>query len=622
MTPSRKDAIWAAAIGAASLLLYLRTMAPDVVDADGGELQFAAWNFAFVHPTGYPLFLILGGLVQHILPLGNPAFRLNMFTAATAALTVAVVFLVIHRTLHHRLPSLVGAATFAVTTTFWRDATAAEVYAPAALFLALLILLALKWQESPTAGWFGTFALVQGLALTHHRTILLWVPGFLLFFAIVAWHRRLTAANFGLIRAGLFCVLPLLLYLYIPIRAPSSPYAALALGPNRQIALFDSSPGGLFSYLLGRQFQQELTWDAISNTRLVALPALVIDEIGQFGSLLAIAGLLFLILKRSWPLVGLTVAGLGATVVFASAYHIGDIYHYYIPVYLVFAIWIGCALGELSRIGSRPDSSRMRVVCWGTMLVVIALLPLGLLITHFAAADRSEDTNARRAWTQILSEGIPENAILVSNDRDEMMPLWYMQYVENTRRDLLGLFPLISAAPEYANVTRLLENTLGTQRPVFLVKPMPGLEIKFQIEPFKGTLHKVVAIVSDDAPQFKSGAMIGDRVRVVGYDLMPSTSALQIVVYYQPMTTLGGDYTAFVQLMDQGRKVAQGNDHQMGGVFYPSSQWSVGETVRDEQTIPLTPSLRGLVHIVVGMYRYPDLEPLGEPVEIGTVDLR
>ena len=35
--------------------------------------------------------------------------------------------------------------------------------------------------------------------------------------------------------------------------------------------------------------------------------------------------------------------------------------------------------------------------------------------------------------------------MLISNDRDEMMPLWYMQQVEGRRPDLAGVFPLLLA---------------------------------------------------------------------------------------------------------------------------------------------------------------------------------
>ncbi len=168
----------------ATLALYARTLAPGVVDADGGEFQFAAWNFSFVHPTGYPLYLILGGLFQHLVPFGDPAYRLNLFTALTAALAVAVLYLVVYTITGQRLAALIASASFALTRTFWFDANAAETYDLNAFFIALLLLLALRWQAKPRASTLALFALAFGLALTHHRTVVLWAVPFAVFFVL------------------------------------------------------------------------------------------------------------------------------------------------------------------------------------------------------------------------------------------------------------------------------------------------------------------------------------------------------------------------------------------------------------------------------------------------------
>ncbi|MCX7841192.1 MAG: DUF2723 domain-containing protein, partial [Anaerolineae bacterium] len=169
------------ALAFASFMLYLRTLAPDVVDADGGQFQFAAWNFGFVHPTGYPLFLILGGAFQHLVPIGNPAFRLNLFNAVIAALAVTMLYLTVNKLTRARGAAIVAALSFALTRTFWYDASAAEVYALHTFFVALLLYIALRWQDQPSARKFAAFCFVFGLALTHHRAVVLWVPAFLAF---------------------------------------------------------------------------------------------------------------------------------------------------------------------------------------------------------------------------------------------------------------------------------------------------------------------------------------------------------------------------------------------------------------------------------------------------------
>jgi Protein O-mannosyl-transferase TMEM260-like len=639
-----QDALIAFVIALASFLLYLRTLAPGVVDADGGEFQFAAWNFSFVHPTGYPLYLILGGLFQHLVPIGNPAFRLNVFTAITGALAVGTVYLAAHEITRHRGAAMVAAVSFALTRTFWFDAGAAETYDLNAFFVALLVFIALRWQSKPSAKTFTAFCFAFGLALTHHRTIVLWLPAFALFFAIVVRQlRRGFHVSPLRLRSGqgftfYFCLfaflLPLTLYLYIPLRAPASPYATLALAPGRDIVLYQNSAAGFANYLLGRVFQSELGWDAVSVARLALLSQFLIDQFTLVGIVLGVIGVAALLWKKEWARSLLLVVGFAATVLFAASYHIGDIFHYYIPAYLVWAVWIGAGVaGIVEIVGSRQLAVAGRVIsrqspvarqmlaAFCLVLSAFLLIPFQF-VSNFAFADRSGETRERDQWTRILSAPILANAILISNDRDEMMPMWYMQYVEDTRRDLLGLFPVITPAPQYANIARLTDSVLDAGRPVYFIKPMPGIEIKYRVASAP-PLVRVLGPAFAAPPQFAADATIADRVRVVGYDVTREPGVLRVVVYWQPRVKLDANYTSFVHLIDaNGNKVAQGNDHQVGGDYYPSSMWDVGETLRDEQAIALPQNLApGTYRLVVGMYAQPDMQMLGNPVEIGKLQM-
>ncbi len=629
------DAIVPVALTLASLALYLRTLAPDVVEADGGEFQFAAWNFSFVHPTGYPLYLILGGMFQHLLPLGNPAYRLNLFTALTAALAVAVLYFVVKELTQRPSAALVGAAAFALSRMFWFDASAAETYDFNALLLALLILIALRWQAAPQWKTFAAFCFVYGLALTHHRTIILWIPAFALFFLFSLWqscniaqHLRGTehatrstylASRFTFYLFPLFAfLLPLALYLYIPLRAPASPYAVLPLAPGRELVLYDNSFTGFVNYILGRAFQSEIGWDAVSVTRLTSVPVFLLNQFGILGLLLGIVGWGAMVWRKEWARLVLLSVGFVTTILFASIYHIGDISHYYIPAYLVWAISLAAGFAVLVAFlsGRRSRTNYVRAVGGLALLSVLALA--FQLVTNLPLVDRSHETTARDQWTRILAAPIPPTSILLSNDRDEMMPLWYMQYVENKRRDLLGLFPLV--VPYSTNIVRLTDALLDTGRPVFFVKPMPGIEIKYRLADAP-PLVQVLGSVKYMTPQFSSDAILAEQVRVLGYDLAREQNSLRVAVYWQSRAHLNRDYTTFVHLLDaHGDKIAQGNDHQVGGAFYPTSQWLVGETLRDEQIIPLPPNLAlGDYRLVVGMYAESD--SIGEPVDIGKLKI-
>lgn len=617
-----KDAVLFSLIALASLLLYLRTLAPDVVDADGGEFQFAAWNFGFVHPTGYPLYLILGGIVQHVLPIGNPAYRLNLFTAFTGSIAVGAVYLVIKELTSHRPAALIGAACFALTRVLWYDSSGAEVYALNAFFLALLVYLALRWQGRPSAGGLAAFAFVYGLGLTHHRSVILWIPAFAAFFVLASWRLGKQVARPLTAWAALLFVLPLLLYLYIPLRAPASPYAVLNLAPDRQLALYDNSFGGFTMYLSGQVFEHELKWDAASVARLVDFPGLLLAQFGPAGIIVGIIGLLAFLARRNAAQLALMVIGLAASLLFAAIYHIGDIAHYYLPAYFVWATWIG--IGVATILGALPWRGSRSALAHASGIALAALaLPAFQIASNLPAADRSNETGARAQWNAILASPIPENAILLSNDRDEMMPMWYTQYVEGRRRDLIGLFPLITSAPEYANIVRLTDAMLTTGRPVFFVKPMPGLEIKYRLAAVGPSPTRVVGQAAAQQPEFPSSAVLADRLGIIGYDVSEAADSLRVGVYWQARSKIDCDCTTFVHLVRGGVKIAQGNDHQAGGEFYPSSMWPVGEIVRDEQVLALPAGIGpGPATLFAGMYRYPEMEMLGDPVPIGTIVLK
>jgi hypothetical protein len=622
------DSLIAFLLAFASFLLYLRTLAPDVVDADGGEFQFAAWNFSFAHPTGYPLYLILGGIFQHLVPIGNPAYRLNMFTAITASLAVAMLFLIVDEIVRHRGAAMMAAASFALTRMFWYDATAAETYAFNAFFIALLIYIALRWQANPNFKTFALFCFAYGLALTHHRTSILWMPAFAVFylvssFKVSGFSYHTSRITFYFLLFAFAFLLPLLLYLYIPLRAPAAPYNVLPLAPGHDLVLYDNSVTGFINYLLGRTFQSELKWDQVSVARLVSFPQALLDQFGIVGVALGLLGIVVMLWKKreAWARFGLLTLGFIATLLFASIYHIGDIEHYYIPTYLVWAIWIGCAI-------SFGFESLYHVprITYHVLRIACSVFLIGFLITQFLSnlpyADRSGETRARTQWTRILSSSIPQNAILISNDRDEMMPMWYMQYVENTRRDLLGLFPIITPAPEHANIVRLTDSVIDLGRPIYFIKPMPGLEIKYRLAN-ETSLTRVVGR-ANATPQFKSNAMVGDRMRIIGYDATRESNTLRVAIYWQAQSKLDANYTTFMHLIDTNEnKIAQGNDHLVGGDFYPTSMWMIGETLRDEQIVELPQNLApGAYHLRVGMYRQADGEMLGEAAELSIANVQ
>ena len=56
-------------------VLYIGTACPTVYTMDNGELIVAAYGLKIAHPTGYPLFCILGKIGTLLIPFGSIAWE-------------------------------------------------------------------------------------------------------------------------------------------------------------------------------------------------------------------------------------------------------------------------------------------------------------------------------------------------------------------------------------------------------------------------------------------------------------------------------------------------------------------------------------------------------------------
>ncbi len=135
-----------------------------------------------------------------------------------------------------------------------------------------------------------------------------------------------------------------------------------------------------------------------------------------------------------------------------------------------------------------------------------------------------------------------------------------------------------------------------------------------------------------DEPPSASTAAPG-AVRLAGYtvdapagaDRVCPGQSLTLSLFWQPLARLADDYTVFVQLRPSsgGAPIAQADgparvagDDQAATRDYPTTLWSVGETISDRRVIKLPGDIPpGDYTLAVGMYRLGDMVRL--PVRIG-----
>ncbi len=641
----RVDRLMGALAGSLALLAYGLTLAPGVLPGDAGEFQFVPWLAGVAHPTGYPLYCVVGWVWSHLLPWGTVAWRMNLLSAVFGALAAALTYPTARRFLARTHPDLslsaarlvgfLAALTFTVTPTLWSQAVQAEVYTLHALFTVALLYVCLA---PGIRLWLA--ALLFGLSLAHHSTTLLLLPGL----GLYTWleHGRALRDLRRLAPAFLLIILPLGLYLYLPLRAPHTPYLNLSLSPERTLALYDNTLRGLVEFVQGGPFGGSVDFSVNLVERLSMTARLLVAEIGWPGVILALVGLVWLIHARRWRILALTTPIYAAVVGFNLVYLIGDIYVLFIPSYLLAVLWAAAGVATVARYAgrwlARRGESPIRYA-WergyqrmvgeiqqlAVALVVIPffLLPVWWGALHAERVSLRGETTAAEAWHAILAQPLPKGAVLVSNDRNEIMPLWYYQYVDGVRPDLLGLFPLITQ--QISSLGSVLDLALSTDRPVYLIKPMPGVQVKAEVSLPNGTqpvtLWKVEGPAVSRQPAYPLDLSL-PGVRLVGYDVEPPApkagASLEVALYWRVEEPLAGDYQSYVHLAD----VTQ-SDHRPGGEFYPTSDWQVGEVLADRHPLSLPAEIQpGTYPVWVGMYAWPSLEPLGSPLLLGELEVR
>ena len=169
--------LMALCVAAGALLLYILTLAPTTQFWDTSEYIAAAYTLGIPHPPGNPLFVLMAHVWGMIPWVQNYAERINLFAAATSAVSAGCWFLIGERWLRsfvparwpRRLAALAGAIVAATAFTVWNQSVVNEkVYTLSLLSIALILWLIVRWDDQPAGQAHDHYLLliVYLLALT------------------------------------------------------------------------------------------------------------------------------------------------------------------------------------------------------------------------------------------------------------------------------------------------------------------------------------------------------------------------------------------------------------------------------------------------------------------------
>ena len=666
------DAVLVVGLFAASLALYVQTLAPSVAALFDDSLEFplVSYRLGIAHPTGYPLYTLLGKVCT-LLPWHDVAWRVNLLSAVAGALTVALVYLVGRQLSARRLPSLLGAAALAVSPVFWSQAVIAEVYTLAGAFVALLLWLTLRWarrpllpvepfsllQPTPPKGpvlflpgqglWFRmppavrrlayrlraayrrvlpavsprrrlrphpslyALAALFGLSLTHHRMALLMAPALLLFVLLVEPRVLSRAALLGpehpdrprwlqlLGRPITLLVLsfcgPLLLYLYLPLQGHTGSLDGT----------YTNTVGGFLRWVTASSYNVFLGENPLARDLSTSFYAeLFWQQFGPVGLALALLGVLGL-LRRPWgrslrtQALTLTAVAFLSFVAFGLAYRVPDVEVFFIPAFVLVAVWIGAGLDYAARLlrPRGPSLALRRLLAASGLLLFLAAIvqPLVIAARNYPDLDLSQRWVVHDYGQYLLQEPLPPDSTVVGI-LGEMTLLRYFQDTAGIRPDLETI-----AADDEALRRERIGAALADGRTVFVTRPLPGLAEAYALDAVTGLIDvggHLETLIQVGQPS----SAVPDLPRPVNQEPVPGLELLgygvrqhgghwqewaRLRLWWRAPQGLEDPFKVSARLVNvEGQEVAATDAEPISGA-YPATAWRPGEVVADAYEIPL-----------------------------------
>ncbi len=424
-----------------SFLLYLKTMARGFsylnFGWDGGDLLAAASTFGLSRAPGFPLYIIISGLLL-LLPF-EPAFLTNLLSATMASLTVGFVFLIAFGLTKKFYLSLASSFLLAFSRIFWSQAIITEVSTMNAFFIGLIIFLALRFLEEEKLPkkrrlFYLTF-LVLGLGISVHLTIFLMFPA--LFYLWFKSKKDILKDKCFWFKALSFFLLGLTPYLYIPVRAFAHPF--VNWGEITHLKDF-------ITYLSGQEYHQVFFSTSLREKIFAFFQTIGVlissFNLATIGAVVAFYSLFF---RRAKKLIFLSLLFLVYLLFNVSYFNITSFQAYLIPNLLFLSIIIALGFKFLFDDAYWNLSEKLSIFKNRLLYLSLALAILVQLYSNFQAVDVSGDFTAENLGKTVF-EDLEKNAVIIlgleSDERN--FTLRYYQTVKAKRFDVLLLPPLFA----------------------------------------------------------------------------------------------------------------------------------------------------------------------------------
>ncbi len=417
----------------AAFTVYVATLAPAPVPGDPSEYTFIPWILGIAHPPGYAFYTLLAAVWQRLVPIGSVAYRTHLLAAAAGALSATLVYAIVltltpnsattqpATRLTRHLAAIFAALSFAFAADIWQHSIHINAHIITLLLATGSIFLLVRWHATHNKRWLYAFALAAGLSPAQHPLLVFAFPAYAA--SILAARPRILREPRTLAIMTAFATVGLSVWLYYPLRSPSTPFGVSDITSWDSFVHFVTAEGlraNLFAFGLADQ-----------PTRFSVFFNLLQLQYPLIGILLAVVGWIVL-LRRHRPI--WLLASVFLIVLYTFVINtIQDVMAYLMLPFMMIAILIGVGLGDalpvvLGQAFARRFSRAVSV------LAAIALIGLPGVIAALRAPRISlAEYTAGRDWVAAVYErfeGKGGGAFLLA-PWEALTPLWVEQFTNN-----------------------------------------------------------------------------------------------------------------------------------------------------------------------------------------------
>jgi hypothetical protein len=473
---------------AAAGVLYVASCAPGVLWQDSGLIQYRLWHNDIAGNLGlalaHPLFYMVA-IAANCIPIGEFGYRVNVLNAIISAFAVANLFLLLALWLRSLIPAVIGAASLALSHTFWQHAAMPEVYNLSIALLLLELVLLLLYAKTARPNWLYCLAFVNGLAIANHMFASITLLCCFVLLAILMRKKRIAPKQ--ILGMAMLWMLGAFPYEYLIVKDIVVrgdfwlTMSSAAFGEGYRDSVLNLS-------LSGRIVKENFMWIALNFPTPNALLA--------FLGISAVHSAC----RRRW-FANIILALTALFLLFAFRYTVVDRYVFFIPFYCMVSILIG--------VGSARLLSRRRNKTIGRIIIAFCLLTVPVYIVAPRIAQRlnvmtrprkipyrndyayfltpwKTGENGPDIFAEEAFKAVTPNALIIA-DSTTSPPLLYAQEVKARRPDVKIISPA-GSTPGSPKFDRQTADEILTQRSVYVVSPVEHFCPDFLLE--RCTFHK------------------------------------------------------------------------------------------------------------------------------------